>query len=468
MSFIRSGMLRYTDMRDAPERFFAAHRLLASMILGGYGIRFTVQFNLFAGSILGLGNTDQVALLETLQRKGDLGCFALTEVGAGVLSGFIVQTVATYDRTRNGFTLHTPTPSAEKNWISQGLLAHWVVVFAELVLDSNNLGPHPFLMRIRDADTGDLVPGLTAIDMGSKTVANDLDNARLSFDHVFVPHSALLDRFAGIDQGVYTQRTPERMRIEVIGQRLLTGRLAIAESALVAVRQLFMKTRSYAETKLVHGITGQLPLANLPHLAELFSRADQQLTQLEVFTACVEARLALCLRTGLIPDADLVEAIAVCKVRNVDIASALEHTLEHEVGSYALMANSGFIYKDMLLCCKFAEGDSRILKQKMARDELKRVQKRGWWVLLKTLSTERDKVRLRLAHKSFRLLRALRSAKSLSEGFVQEWQQVYALAEAVCDLHVHLRPRGEEVARVLRGHPDLMPALQEPLLVSRL
>jgi len=35
MSFIRSGMLRYTDMRDAPERFFAAHRLLASMILGG-------------------------------------------------------------------------------------------------------------------------------------------------------------------------------------------------------------------------------------------------------------------------------------------------------------------------------------------------------------------------------------------------------------------------------------------------
>ena len=43
------------DMRDAPERFFAAHRLLASRILGGYGIRFTVQFNLFAGSILGLG-----------------------------------------------------------------------------------------------------------------------------------------------------------------------------------------------------------------------------------------------------------------------------------------------------------------------------------------------------------------------------------------------------------------------------
>ena len=29
----KSGLLRYTDMRDAPERFFAAHRLLASKIL---------------------------------------------------------------------------------------------------------------------------------------------------------------------------------------------------------------------------------------------------------------------------------------------------------------------------------------------------------------------------------------------------------------------------------------------------
>jgi acyl-CoA oxidase len=45
-----------------------------------------VQFNLFAGSILGLGNERQVKMLEDVQEKGQLGCFALTEVGAGVLS----------------------------------------------------------------------------------------------------------------------------------------------------------------------------------------------------------------------------------------------------------------------------------------------------------------------------------------------------------------------------------------------
>ena len=36
-------------MQDAPERFFLAHRLLSTIGLGGFGIRFTVQFNLFAG-----------------------------------------------------------------------------------------------------------------------------------------------------------------------------------------------------------------------------------------------------------------------------------------------------------------------------------------------------------------------------------------------------------------------------------
>ena len=72
--------------------------------------------------------------------------------------------------------------------------------------------------------------------MGLKTVANDLDNARLTFDRVRVPREALLSRFAAVSPGgEYTLTDPaERMRIEVIGQRLLTGRLVIAQAAAVA------------------------------------------------------------------------------------------------------------------------------------------------------------------------------------------------------------------------------------------
>ena len=71
-SFISSGLLLFTDMQNSPERFFAAHRLLASKILGGFGIRFTVQYNLFAGSILGLGGNSQIAYLDVLQKQGQV------------------------------------------------------------------------------------------------------------------------------------------------------------------------------------------------------------------------------------------------------------------------------------------------------------------------------------------------------------------------------------------------------------
>jgi len=340
------------------------------------------------------------------------------------------------------------------------------VVFANLMVNGKGYGPHPFLLRMRNSD-GELLQGISIVDMGGKTVANDLDNARITFSEVFAPRTSMLNRFADMVDGQYTQVGPEPMRIEVIGQRLITGRLAIAESAIVAVRQLFMKTQAYAEEKVVNGIRGPMPLVSLPHLANLFKEADEKLTALETFSASVEARLAMHLRQGTIPDEDLVEAIAVCKVRNIDVATEMEHRLEQEVGSYALMADSGFIYKDMLLCCKFAEGDSRILMQKMARDELKKAQKKGVAsLIMKDIITQRDPVLRDKAIKTFHLARALQAASSMAEGFETEWEKVYALADSICDAHIHLRPRGKEVEHILQGHPELMKNLQEPLLVS--
>lgn len=82
---VKTGVLKFTDMEDAPEKFFLAHRLLSTIGLGGFGVRFTVQFNLFAGSILGLASEEQRGMLAEIQEKGQLGCFLLTEMQAGVL-----------------------------------------------------------------------------------------------------------------------------------------------------------------------------------------------------------------------------------------------------------------------------------------------------------------------------------------------------------------------------------------------
>ena len=120
---LKRGLLRMTDLQQEPSRFFAAHRILSSYAtrLGpGFGIRMTVQYNLFAGTILALGGEEQLASLDEMQSRGTLGCFALTERYAGVNSGLVVNTTCTWMAEKQQFCLNSPDESAYKNWISQG------------------------------------------------------------------------------------------------------------------------------------------------------------------------------------------------------------------------------------------------------------------------------------------------------------------------------------------------------------
>ena len=392
---IKQNLLTYTDIRDNPQRFFLAHRLLSKRLVGGFGIRFTVQFNLFAGSILGLGSDEQIAQLAELQEQATLGCFALTEAGAGVNSGLVVNTTATWDSTSKSFVLNTPDELARKQWISQGMTATSMVVIADLIVNGESHGPHAFLMPLRDEATGELTRGVTVGDMGNKTIANDLDNAWIAFDQVTIPRACMLDRFATIENGQdfdcsdqYMSRGGETMRLEVIGQRLLTGRMCISQAGLVFARTLFAKTRAYSDNKSVWSPTdSNLKLSDVPQLAALYKRADDELGRMEEFVTAIEAQLCVCLSESTIPSPELVEAIAVCKIRGVGAATELCFALQQEVGSFALLGGGGFEHLDMLLCCKFAEGDERILMQKMARDRLKTVENGmaggvGGWVEL--------------------------------------------------------------------------------------
>ncbi len=72
---VRSGLLKHTAVRDTPERFFAAHRVLseyATKLGPGFGIRFTVQFNLFAGTLAAIGTEGKPPLLQRI-RAGIIG-----------------------------------------------------------------------------------------------------------------------------------------------------------------------------------------------------------------------------------------------------------------------------------------------------------------------------------------------------------------------------------------------------------
>jgi hypothetical protein len=206
---VKTGLLRHTDLRDRPERFFSAHRLLARHAVTqgpGFWIRFTVHYKapsspqtapsgvsvahrhspasfprlapgalaistrpndrytticavrchppslvsntqspldsasdtfgglgrrsladgppdptlaarMYArlctvGTVLAVGNEEQIAAMEQVQEQGLLGCFALTERLAGVQSGLLVETTAEYARAASRhLTYLCPSPA---------------------------------------------------------------------------------------------------------------------------------------------------------------------------------------------------------------------------------------------------------------------------------------------------------------------------------------------------------------------
>ena len=176
-----AGLLSLTDVRDNPERFFLAHRLLAAEAAEGapgFWIRFTVHYNLCCGTVVALGEQQHLDELRAMATRGDVGCFGLTERRAGVNSGLVVETVARHDPATGGFVLHTPDDGACKNWISSGLQANKAVVVADMRLaDGSSRGAHAFLVDLRDRIGGPLRAGVEMGDMGVKTIGNDLDNA---------------------------------------------------------------------------------------------------------------------------------------------------------------------------------------------------------------------------------------------------------------------------------------------------
>ena len=454
-SFLRaltkSGILRFTDIRDRPDRFFLAHRLLARHAPEhgpGFWIRFTVQFNLFAGTVVALGGPEHLKQLDAIQDAGQLGCFGLTERLAGVNSGLVVNTTARWDPATETFIINSPNEGSAKNWISQGLCAEKAVCVANLTVGQQRCGPHAFLIDLRDPRDGCLAAGITVGDMGRKTTGNDLDNAWIEFHDVRVPKSALLNRYGDVDaRGRYVPAVEGVRTMDMIGQRLFTGRVAVAQAALTFTRGLFAATRAYSDGKrcTMRGDAGQF-LSDVPQLNSLYANVGTQLASMDAFVAGCEAELATCLVRRAIPPLDLTRAIAVAKIRAVETSIASCHALKQEVGSYALMAGTGFENTDFLQCCKFAEGDSRILSQKLARDAFGEFVKnkgkapRGW-----------SKAEAGACRRVARAVAdATRAGKGKSAAWDSAWVDVYALADAVCDRVVLERTggRGGERARL--------------------
>ena len=103
---------------------------------GSLSTKFTVQFNLFGGTVLKLGTErHHKELLDGIDSFTKVGCFGLTELGYGN-NAVEMETTATYDKEKDQFVIHSPSVKSQKYWITNGAChAHWCVVFAKVKID---------------------------------------------------------------------------------------------------------------------------------------------------------------------------------------------------------------------------------------------------------------------------------------------------------------------------------------------
>jgi acyl-CoA oxidase len=195
-----------------------------------------VQFGLFGGAVLHLGNEAQhEQYLRDIITMDLPGCFAMTETGHGS-NVQELETTTTYDPDTGEFVVTTPTRSARKDYIGNaardGRLA---VVFTQLHVDGEDHGVHALLVPIRDED-GNPMPGVTIEDDGPKLGLNGVDNGRLSFDGVRVARGALLNRFADVtEDGRYVSSIddPNRRFFTTLGT-LIQGRISVSGAGVTA------------------------------------------------------------------------------------------------------------------------------------------------------------------------------------------------------------------------------------------
>lgn len=114
----QSGLVSVKDFFKNPKNIFLAHEFLAQ-VDSGTVIKFTVQYNLFGGSIVALHTDRHSYLFDKIDSFDIVGCFCLTELGFGN-NAVKMETTVTYDEGTKEFVVNTPTTLAQKYWITNG------------------------------------------------------------------------------------------------------------------------------------------------------------------------------------------------------------------------------------------------------------------------------------------------------------------------------------------------------------
>ena len=107
-----------------------------SYIDASLATKFTVQYNLFGGTLIGIGTERHEKYINKVDDLSVMGCFCLTEVGYGN-NATEMETTAIWDNHEKKFIINTPTVNSQKFWITNGAYhANHAIVFAQTMVNS--------------------------------------------------------------------------------------------------------------------------------------------------------------------------------------------------------------------------------------------------------------------------------------------------------------------------------------------
>lgn len=189
--------------------------MLAMTIVDDH-VPFGLHYSAFMPVVESQGSDEQIAeWLPKCQSLEVLGAYAQTELGHGS-NVQALETTATFDKTDNTFVMHSPTLTSSKWWIGGlGTVANHAVVQAQLVLPNQNVGPHLFIVPLREQTTHRPLPGIQMGDIGPKVYSgfHMNDNGYLRMRSVKIPAKNLLCRYAKVDdRGKYTPASHSRIQ----------------------------------------------------------------------------------------------------------------------------------------------------------------------------------------------------------------------------------------------------------------
>lgn len=368
---------------------------------------FTVQFNLFTGSLSALGTKTHATLIQEARELKKLGCFALTETNAGVLSGLLCETIAYYNQQTKKIVIHTPNEGAKKCWISYAgnSKIEYAVVFAKWCQASStdtgrqvsvktNVGelfstPHVVAMVVQIRNNGVLVSGVCIEECYTRSDFRSNSFGFLTFTEFSTAPENLLDRFCSLDRttGILQVADNCPKLFFKLSNRLLVGRLCLSATALVCAKmavRLVAKKVYNSKRRQFSYITDQLQTM-VQQICEMDCYFRRIIKRFQIDTSITMTNIEELLESN-IDEILLIKAYIPPQCRSI-VAKCRELFGAESLLAHTRMAEShASCYANCL-----AEGDSVVMAQAFVGQcmrKYKHMSLRNWrllWLTIKIL-----------------------------------------------------------------------------------